>query len=106
MSDATPRRRPTYAGALLVTLGLFACATAASAECAWIVWASHVLPSTGDQVWSVLGAFSEAEGGKAACDAFTNKRNKTLEHDEQAKRAMRNLVCLPDTVDPRGPKGK
>jgi hypothetical protein len=91
---------------LIATLGLLALAASASAECAWIVWASSVLPSTGDQVWSVIGAYSEAEGGKAACDAFTDKRNKATAHDERAKRAMRNLVCLPDTVDPRGPKGK
>jgi len=91
---------------LLALLGLLTVATSASADCAWVLWASSVGSATGEEVWAVILAYSAAEGGQPECDRFAEKRNKALENDERTKRSMRRLVCLPDSVDPRGPKGK
>src|SRR5580704_5075009 len=74
---------------LVATLGLLAFATSASAECAWVVWG----PS--------------GESGFVARAGY-----KTWSDCEDARRAMLGVyggdptrgVCLPDTVDPRGPK--
>jgi hypothetical protein len=80
-----------YARILLTTCCLLALATSASAECAWIVWG----PS--------------GESGFVVRAGYT-----TWSNCEDARRAMLGVyrgdptrwVCLPDTVDPRGPKGK
>ncbi len=86
---------------------LLAFATSASAECAWVKWKSGALPTSGDEVWGVIGAYSAEDGGwKRASESFASKRNKALENDEKAKRYMRSLICFPDTMDPRGARGK
>ena len=100
-------RAASYARILLALLCLLTLATSASAECAWVKWKSGALPTSGDEVWGVIGAYSAEDGGwKRASESFASKRNKALENDEKAKRYMRSLICFPDTVDPRGPKGK
>jgi len=68
------------------------------------MWSSATL-SSGEEAWSVLGAFSRESGGEDACEKSVTKANDRAKNDERSKRFRASYICLPDTVDPRAPKG-
>ena len=74
---------------------LLAAATSAYAECAWVLWMSDVDASgiSRPHLSSPVQAFPTAN----ACED-TLRRLATVKTSR--------FVCFPDTVDPRGPKGK
>jgi hypothetical protein len=76
--------------AVLMVLGL---ATSASAECAWVLWAT--LPSPGPTEGSLASFPVGAYQTQQEC---MTERRKRLNKDTM-------LTCLPDTIDPRGPRG-
>lgn len=90
-------------------------AAEARAECAWVLW--HVRATVVDSKvpfalteYRVEGAWYPAKGFEAAkdCDAAL-KEADSAEFDNMLRRKDlgRYLYrCLPDTIDPRGPKGK
>jgi hypothetical protein len=110
---------------LLVAFSLLAWAATAGAKCAWVFWLeagdartneSSARPVSG---WVTRDACEEALTQKLASDSEKDT-NMEVTVDRQAGRprlwvrrkghpeplALYTYVCLPDTVDPRGPKGK
>ena len=102
--------------ALLLTVGQ------ASAECAWVLWSFSYCDKECDWRESIVP--SAAFQKKAECDETAKKNthgdkaaDKVLKDaNEWAQQAMPGFVppalgttrvwrCLPDTIDPRGPKG-
>jgi hypothetical protein len=111
--------------ALLVVVLLLASVGTASAECAWVLWEQvSSVSSVGER-----GSFEteyrivEARGTEGACRALVSQAAKgraaqwgdraTLSNENSSvsvageKTAVSwDYRCLPDTVDPRGPKGR
>jgi hypothetical protein len=97
--------RITRQAGLLIVLSLLASTAAAYAECAWVLWAGGVKTS-GEAVYAPIEGYptkAECEKGRSA---------SSVDEVEQLKRDVAGagmklaFTCLPDTVDPRGPKGK
>lgn len=113
----------SYARLLLAGLCQLTLATSDSAEGAWVAWVHSVFQSKGIDGWTPAGAANSLDECKrTAVTAATNTvHRQQAENDrgttfKQAKsvieitypsgdRASIVFVCLPDTVDPRGPKG-
>jgi hypothetical protein len=81
---------------------LLAGATSASAECAWALWTANLL---GETKWAPSSAYES----KAACEAYFSeafpiRRNAVGGLEGPVVVTMHK--CLPDTIDPRGAKGK
>src|SRR5436309_2454220 len=113
--------------ALLPTLAiLLVCAASAAAECAWVLWFSHTTttknPTTlteyGWQIISTSDTKSHCEGDATdqrttavkhgSSSEWTRELSKdTVVHRRRDGSAelLDRYLCLPDTVDPRGPKG-
>ncbi len=102
---------------LLVAFSLLALTATAYAKCAWVLWSDLIvgLPSGRTEREWQLG---EAVATMADCHeqmrrqielrvkAGETLRGDTLSSDAAGTHFMRRLICLPDTVDPRGPKGQ
>ena len=119
---------------LLASLGVLVFISSAAAECAWVLWKDAFLgvaPVRPLRIWTADGAWP----GEAECRGKMRERIqlaqppseqlreyelnfKTIESEdyyttvgEDAAGQQRLLItvqflCLPDTVDPRGPKAR
>jgi hypothetical protein len=82
---------------------LLASAATAYAECAWVLWGAYgqggaaAAGSVAPRTYRPMRAFTK----EADCSEYEVAWNKTQRRDGWIE-----YVCLPDTVDPRGPKGK
>jgi hypothetical protein len=98
----TARRKAS----LLVAFYLLTSAATAYAECAWVLW-SHFTLRDGER-WLVNRAFDSAEDCKASALAAlreaASKGNTVVGGAVTTANGDLSPVCLPDTVDPRGPK--
>ena len=107
---------------LLVVFCVLASAATASAD-AWIAWIHKVFQSKGIDEWTPAGAAESLDAcTKNAVTAASNSVRKFREREERGtvytqtgtviemtyasgEKASLIFVCLPDTVNPRGPRG-
>ena len=74
----------------------------ASAECAWVLWLTAVVPSSGDEFWTMVQGYKSVE----QCNADADRAQLSMQQAKTEPNRKRAYACLPDTVDPRGPKAK
>ena len=119
---------------LLVVLCVLLSVATASAECAWVLWMEehsfyNVKPPQIFDKWFLHSSYSgqvECEQAlEAVAQEMANYRPDNLAVEHEIKRkgnvisnvvsnsnrkltatSQTRLLCLPDTEDPRGPKGK
>jgi hypothetical protein len=82
---------------LVTALCVLATASTLYAECAWVLWTQALNPETG----RVRGDWNPAAGFKDGEECVRSQER--LESSSRANAVT--VACLPDTVDPRGPKG-
>jgi hypothetical protein len=100
---------------LLVAFSLLTSAAMAHAECAWVIWRQTISGSGMKESWFP----EEAVDSRRACEASASAKNvvqsrakdaeqRDFERTGRAPLLSLNYswLCLPDSVDPRGPKGK
>src|SRR5215831_1322654 len=114
-------RRPSG----IAAMSLLASAATASGECAWVFWLEAGDPRTHESSsrpvsgWGTREACEQALTQKLASDSEKNtEMDVTVDRAAGRPRlwvrrkghseplAVYSYVCLPDIVDPRGPKGK
>ncbi len=112
--------RPARTASLLVAFCLLASPAAASAECAWVLWVRQVAedeerspaPKTAFNTKRECVAFVDklletpARGVRVDGMKGTTPRTRSVWSDDGKLLHTSEFYCLPDTVDPRGPKGK
>ncbi len=84
---------------LIVTLSLLTSAATAHAECAWVLWLSSSIGAT--ETTKPMESYKSLQECKR--DQYGEKMNAIVS-DGKKRGAFLYPVCLPDTVDPRGPK--
>src|SRR5215475_7710518 len=92
-----------------VAFWLTVCAASAHADCAWVLWFRYADAERKEgSDMSPARAFSgrsECEQARQEGEAGSEKENKARAGAGRPH-VFTTFLCLPDTVDPRGPKGK
>ena len=94
---------------VIATLSLLTSAATAYAECAWVLW-ERFSQGSGDS-WTALGCeVSQWACNRARESEYSQAVRKGVERNGRELKVNDGTLifytCLPDTVDPRGPKGK
>ena len=92
---------------------LVAVPVVAHAECAWVLWAIPAGKAEGDPAAAragfatiIAGAYESRRECQSAIDPNKVIGSKEVDAEGKPKAWIRTRqVCLPDTIDPRGPKG-
>jgi hypothetical protein len=102
--------RITQMASLLVALFLLTSAATAHAECAWVLWGNVEMGGhfTDGSKWKALAAHRTQVACEQDRDGEQAKRRALEDTFVKATGGTDVILfrCLPDTVDPRGPKGK
>ena len=102
---------------LLVAFYLLTSAATAYAECAWAMWSFHWVEDSGFEMYDVDLAYptrQECQGELSTKATIMKQSGHSVkggfpgsgEVISQKGKDHWRYFCLPDTVDPRGPKGK
>src|SRR2546422_266545 len=104
---------PSALRVIFTVLALITSPTLAFAECAWVLWSLSILPLPEtyrvDQAHPTRRECVEKVHIFAALlkkEGYTMRAEGGPEAIGQKGSEMVRYFCLPDTVDPRGPKGK
>ena len=92
---------------MIAMLCVLAGAATASAECAWVMWAKQALSTKPGHLpkLTVEAAYGGIEDCTRALDQrFPDTRGRST--STVVTLGNQTFMCLPDTVDPRGPKEK
>ena len=96
-------KRLVRRASLVVVLLLLASIGTASAECAWVLWQRDITENP-DGVWVPREGFknvAECKALESKADHRYNPQTRTMEPIPGG-----HTICLPDTIDPRGPKAR
>jgi hypothetical protein len=88
---------------VFVALWLLVVAATAHAECAWVLWEERPLKS-GE--WRLATTTASTFETKRSCDDTAAAANTSEARRAPASEPPSLFRCLPDTVDPRGPKAR
>jgi len=90
---------------LFALIYLLILTTSASAECAWVLW-SRIEMKERQALLSPVRGFPSF--GQCAAKEVEAERVNDTERQTMQEMGVSSLTysCLPDTIDPRGPKGK
>jgi hypothetical protein len=92
---------------LVVVLLLFASVGTACAECAWVLWGPTPTEKYSGSIPAGAATIFGAYDSRDRCETERMKFGPGNASDQPRTRVVAaSLTCLPDTVDPRGPKGK
>src|SRR5947207_1798749 len=94
--------QPVRTALMLAALCSLLFAATASAECAWVLWQREVIEKR-ELGWTPRESFkaiSECKQRESKADTRYNRETQKLEPIPGG-----HTICLPDTVDSRGPKG-
>src|SRR5712691_6743458 len=111
--------RATRRSSLLAAFCLLTSAATTYAECAWVLWMSTTIPALPDQGPGIVTAYPTMQECEAALaiEFLRQKREGWEVYSVQPRTVVASkgkgekiiathYTCLPDTVDPRGPKGR
>jgi hypothetical protein len=96
---------------LLVAFSLLTSAATAYAECAWVLWEQiNVQPYEAKSAWPDKASCSKEQRRFLDTQFYSlvskGEDSVTVDAGEPKQRLVITVRCFPDTVDPRGPKGK
>jgi len=102
-------RQSSRRASLLVAFSLLISAATAHAECAWVLWTKTITEKDAGAfiTWHLRG---DAAPTKPECEkdlkTISDLGPKGVMRGMKGERIVTGYFCLPDTIDPRGPKGK
>ena len=95
--------RLSRASAIVALLLLLAPVVMVHAECAWVLWEERPIKSG---QWRIATTSASTFEAKRSCEDTAATANSSETSRVQGSEPPSLFRCLPDTVDPREPKGK